>query len=146
MTRIVDTQLACLEGSHLQGFSARRGRRAAVRSIAVGLTLAITASAAAPAQPTVEEQRRACTPDALRLCAHEIPNLARIIQCLRDNKPNLSSECRYMFEVAERRQPAARRSLSRDETGGRFWCTVKIPPEAPSDVWSAWCEEAGTPR
>ncbi|WP_333615337.1 hypothetical protein [Enterovirga sp.] len=93
----------------------------------------------------MEQQRRACTPDALRLCAHEIPNLARIIQCLRDNKPNLSAECRYMFDVAEKRQPAARRSLSRAEDG-RVWCTPAIPGEPPSDVWSAWCAEAGAAR
>ena len=38
-------------------------------------------------------QRAACTPDALRLCSSEIPNIPRIVACLRQNKPNLSKPC-----------------------------------------------------
>ena len=38
-------------------------------------------------------QRAACTPDALRLCSSEIPNIPRIVACLRQNKSNLSKPC-----------------------------------------------------
>jgi hypothetical protein len=38
-------------------------------------------------------QRAACTPDALRLCRSEIPNITRIVACLRQNKQNLSKPC-----------------------------------------------------
>jgi hypothetical protein len=39
------------------------------------------------------EQRAACTPDALRLCSSEIPNIPRIVACLKQNRPNLSKPC-----------------------------------------------------
>jgi hypothetical protein len=39
------------------------------------------------------EQRAACTPDALRLCSSEIPNISRIVACLRQNRSNLSKPC-----------------------------------------------------
>jgi hypothetical protein len=39
------------------------------------------------------EQRAACTPDALRLCSSEIPNIPRIVACLRQNRSNLSKGC-----------------------------------------------------
>lgn len=43
-------------------------------------------------------QRRACTPDVYRLCAGEIPSVARITACLRRNKARLSDGCRAVFE------------------------------------------------
>jgi len=39
-------------------------------------------------------QRRACTPDVYRLCAGEIPNVAKITACLRRKKASLSDACR----------------------------------------------------
>ena len=39
------------------------------------------------------EQRAACTPDALRLCSSEIPNIPRIVACLKQNRSNLSKPC-----------------------------------------------------
>jgi hypothetical protein len=40
------------------------------------------------------EQRKACTPDVYRLCAGEIPNVAKITACLRRRKASLSEACR----------------------------------------------------
>ena len=40
------------------------------------------------------EQRRACTPDVYRLCAGEIPSVAKITACLRRKKASLSDACR----------------------------------------------------
>ena len=42
-------------------------------------------------------QRAACTPDALRLCSSEIPNIPRIVACLKQNKPNLSKPCQAVM-------------------------------------------------
>jgi hypothetical protein len=39
-------------------------------------------------------QRRACTPDVYRLCAGEIPSVAKITACLRRKKGSLSEACR----------------------------------------------------
>ena len=43
------------------------------------------------------EQRAACTPDVFRLCSSEIPNVSRIIVCLKQQKPNLSKPCQAVM-------------------------------------------------
>jgi hypothetical protein len=43
------------------------------------------------------EQRAACTPDVFRLCSSEIPNVGRIIVCLKQQKPNLSKPCQAVM-------------------------------------------------
>ena len=43
-------------------------------------------------------QRMACTPDVLRLCNSEIPDVGRIVACLRQNQPQLGGPCRAVFE------------------------------------------------
>lgn len=44
------------------------------------------------------EQRAACTPDALLLCASYIPDPTRVESCLRQRKADLSEACRAVFE------------------------------------------------
>ena len=46
-----------------------------------------------------EQQRVACTPDVFRLCSWEIPNVERIVSCLRREKSQLSAGCRQVFEI-----------------------------------------------
>jgi hypothetical protein len=43
------------------------------------------------------EQQRACTPDVWRLCGAQIPDVDRIVACLRRNTPQLSDRCRAVF-------------------------------------------------
>jgi hypothetical protein len=43
------------------------------------------------------EQRAACTGDAFRLCAGEIPNVARITSCMKVNFSRLSPGCKAVF-------------------------------------------------
>jgi hypothetical protein len=43
------------------------------------------------------EQRAACTPDVFRLCSSEIPNIPRIVACLKQQKPNLSKPCQAVM-------------------------------------------------
>ena len=45
------------------------------------------------------EQRAACTPDAFRLCKSEIPNVERVIACLRQNRPSLSKPCQAVMNA-----------------------------------------------
>jgi len=45
-----------------------------------------------------EAQRQACTPDAMRLCGQFIPDAGMISACLRAQKPNLTPDCRAVFE------------------------------------------------
>src|SRR3977135_4319279 len=44
------------------------------------------------------EQQMACTPDVFRLCGEQIPDVDRIVACLRQNTPQLSAPCRSVFE------------------------------------------------
>jgi len=44
------------------------------------------------------EQQIACTPDVFRLCGEQIPDVNRIVACLRQNTLQLSGPCRAVFE------------------------------------------------
>jgi len=44
------------------------------------------------------EQQIACTPDVWRLCSSQIPDVNRIVGCLRQNTSQLSAPCRAVFE------------------------------------------------
>jgi hypothetical protein len=46
---------------------------------------------------TQEEARQLCTPDVLRLCSSEIPDVERITACMRRQRANLSEGCRSVF-------------------------------------------------
>ena len=65
---------------------------------AVGFALTLFGAATATAQNydsiSTAEQRRACSPDVYRLCAGEIPSVAKITACLRRKKASLSEACR----------------------------------------------------
>ena len=50
----------------------------------------------------------ACTPDVWRLCGDRVPDVSRIVACLRDNTPQLSSGCRAVFESSAEQQQAYR--------------------------------------
>jgi len=57
------------------------------------------------------EQQIACTPDVWRLCSDQVPDVNRIVACLRQNTPQLSNNCRAVFESqanAQQQQPASR--------------------------------------
>jgi hypothetical protein len=68
------------------------------RAIAAGFALMMIGTAPALAQNydsiSTPDQRRACTPDVYRLCAGEIPSVAKITACLRRKKASLSDACR----------------------------------------------------
>jgi hypothetical protein len=54
------------------------------------------------------EQQMACTPDVWRLCGDQIPDVSRIVACLRQNTPQLSRDCRAVFESSAEQQQANR--------------------------------------
>jgi hypothetical protein len=63
----------------------------------LGGMLMPSAASAEPYKGTWEQQM-ACTPDVWRLCGSAIPDVDRIVACLRQNAPNLSDGCRAVFE------------------------------------------------
>jgi hypothetical protein len=56
------------------------------------------------------EQQQACQPDVMRLCSNFIPDVDRIVACLKSNEPNLNPACHDVFfpVVAEQPKPKAR--------------------------------------
>jgi hypothetical protein len=50
-----------------------------------------------------QEQQFACTPDVFRLCGGEIPDVSRIVACLKANQARLSPACRAVFASDPRR-------------------------------------------
>lgn len=67
--------------------------------------LLLALAGVALADPAIDRAKAACTPDALRLCASAIPDIARIRVCLRENAAHLSADCRAA--LAALRKPGA---------------------------------------
>jgi hypothetical protein len=61
------------------------------------LVTAFSLTAVASAQAVTAEQRAACTPDAIRLCSSEIPDVAKVTACMKANQGSLSPRCRAAF-------------------------------------------------
>ncbi len=76
-------------------------------AIAIGGTSAIDPASSEEYRGTWEQQM-ACTPDVWRLCGDQIPDVSRIVACLRQNTPQLSSNCRAVFESSAEQQQANR--------------------------------------
>ena len=71
-----------------------------IRKVCLTATLIISASVAASTSSFAfsSEARAACTGDAFRLCASEIPSIPKITVCMRANKAKLSAPCRAVME------------------------------------------------
>jgi hypothetical protein len=77
------------------------------------IALSITGQNSALAQGTPQgtpEQQAACQPDVMRLCGNFIPDVDRIVACLKYNEPNLNPACHdVMFPyVPEEPKPKPR--------------------------------------
>jgi len=83
------------------------------RRIVLSLAMAIGGIAAQNPATAEEyrgtwEQQMACTPDVMRLCSDQIPDVHRIVACLRQNTESLGNACRAVFESnASASQPQA---------------------------------------
>jgi hypothetical protein len=64
----------------------------------IGATLIVftLGGGAALAQSTMAQQD-ACRPDVFRLCGSYIPDVGRIVACLRGNEPRLSEACHQVM-------------------------------------------------
>jgi hypothetical protein len=70
--------------------------------------IAVIAPASSQEYRGTWEQQMACTPDVWRLCGEQIPDVSRIVACLRQNTPQLSRDCRAVFESSAEQQQANR--------------------------------------
>jgi hypothetical protein len=76
-------------------------RRPACLWVAVVGLLSVLAGAVPAAAQGSDEERRACTPDAMRLCREYIPNVDRIIACMVARRAELSPECQAFVKPDE---------------------------------------------
>lgn len=87
--------------------AARRGAMA---------TLMVTAVALPALAEGTPQQRRACTPDVMRLCQAEIPDHARITACLIAKRASLSEACaEVMFPPRQSEARQARSTMRIDD-------------------------------
>jgi hypothetical protein len=105
--------------------------------IVLSLAIAIGGIAAAVPASSQEyrgtwEQQMACTPDVWRLCGDQIPDVSRIVRCLRQNTPQLSSNCRAVFESSAEQQQANRAPPQRvpQQTAPRTRAPQQMQPQA----------------
>src|ERR1700754_4889383 len=77
---------------------------------ALSVALSIIGLNGALAQQGTPEQQAACQPDVMRLCGQFIPDVDRIVACLKYNEPNLNPACHdVMFPyVPEEPKPKAK--------------------------------------
>lgn len=75
-------------------------------AIAVGAFAAQGVAVAEEYRGTMEQQM-ACTPDVFRFCGAQIPDVNRIVGCLRQNTAHLSGPCRAVFESNDSMQQPA---------------------------------------
>ena len=108
-----------------------------VLSLALAIaTTAVVAPASSQEYRGTWEQQMACTPDVWRLCSDQVPDVSRIVACLRQNTPQLSNNCRAVFESqANAQQPAARGSQQQTAPRGRASPQQVQPlqPRSPQD-------------
>jgi hypothetical protein len=81
-----------------RGFSMRTTRIVLGCMILVGSGLVVQNPAFSEEYRGTWEQQMACTPDVWRLCSDQIPDVNRITACLRQNTPQLSHDCRAVFD------------------------------------------------
>lgn len=65
-----------------------------------------TSCGAAPADPyrITGREKAACTADAIRLCSHTYPDERALLQCMKTNRPSLSSMCLTAFDAGVKRR------------------------------------------
>jgi hypothetical protein len=77
---------------------------------ALSVALSIMGQNGAFAQQGTPKQQAACQPDVMRLCGAFIPDVDRIVACLKYNEPNLNPACHDVFfpVVVEEPKPKPR--------------------------------------
>jgi hypothetical protein len=91
-------------GVHVQRADVRRIRRTALFAGAL-LSIAGAAPAMSAEYRGTQDQQQACTPDVMRLCADSIPDVSRIVACLRRNRSSLSAPCGAVFGAGGAHRP-----------------------------------------
>jgi hypothetical protein len=79
-------------------FKLARGAAVFVAAMLLSVLAGMFSSANAQYRGT-QEMQQACTPDVMRLCSADIPDVERITACMKRNRLNLSPACKPVFGV-----------------------------------------------
>src|SRR3569833_480055 len=66
--------------------------------LAIACGIAVQDAASSKEYRGTWQQQMACTSDVWRLCSAHVPNVTRIVACLRRNSAQLSGGCRAVIE------------------------------------------------
>lgn len=99
-------------------------------AIAIGGGVATVSSAYPEEYRGTWAQQMACTPDVMRLCSDQIPDVNRIVTCLRQNTALLGHSCRAVFEsnASAQQQPSQPQTMQRPQTPQ----SIQPAPAAPA--------------
>jgi hypothetical protein len=87
------------------------GRATLVGTTALlGISLLGASGASAQDYRGTTDQQSACMSDVFRLCSGDIPDVGRIVACLKRERPHLSEGCRAVFGGASTRVASEHRS------------------------------------
>jgi hypothetical protein len=105
-----DFQRADFDRADFQRMNVKRAHTPRVRGAALFAgALLLSIAGAVPAMSAeyrgTQEQQQACTPDVMRLCADSVPDVNRIVTCLRRNRSNLSAPCGAVFSAGGAHRP-----------------------------------------
>ena len=89
----------------------------------------------AGAEVATAAQRAACTPDVIRLCSDEIPDVPAIIACLKRERMKLGNACRVVMDKASN---VATRSVGAADD----WCEFNGDGAGLDAVWRSWCKKS----
>lgn len=116
-------------------------KRAVIFTGAVFLVLGLMSYSTVSRALGSAEERAACTPDVFRLCSSDIPNVDKIIACMKAKQSQLSPKCKAAFNPPENTK-AASQSRSMGNTVGA-WCNFKgVSHEPGQQDWINWCGSA----
>ena len=99
--------------------------RGAIVLLAVSLLGA--SSASAQEYRGTSDQQSACMSDVFRLCSGEIPDVGRIVACLKRERPRLSDGCRSVFGGASTRVAANHRARRHRHPGSEQYQAGHYP-------------------
>ena len=97
--------------------------------VAAAAFFIVSQTSAFAQQKGTQQQRDACTPDAMRLCGAYLLDAGRVEACLRASGPNLSRLCHDVFyppQQAQAPQPPARQRHSNNPP-------VQLQPRPPAN-------------
>ena len=95
--------------------------------VLVAVSLLGTSSTSAQEYRGTAEQQAACMSDVFRLCSGEIPDVGRIVSCLKRERPRLSDGCRAVFGGASTRVAANHRARRHHRIGPEQYQSSQYP-------------------